>query len=88
MYKVFFTKKADKQISKIAKTDAKRILEKVSKLNYPFPTNFDITKIASKKDYFRLRVGDTRTILKIVDDKKQIIVRKIDYRGGVYKGNF
>jgi len=86
MYKVLLTKRAGKGLTKIAKPDSKRIVERFQKLSYPFPTNFDIAKIAGKKGYFRLRVGNTRTIFEVDEIKNQIILRRIDYRGRIYKG--
>lgn len=85
MYKVFFENRAYKQLSKLSKTDAKRVSEKLQKLGYPFASNYDIDKISGEEDYFRLRVGVIRIIFKIDYIGKRIIIRKIKYRGQIYK---
>ena len=85
MYKVFFENKAYKQLSKLSKVDTKRVSEKLQKINYPFPPNFDIDKISGETDYFRLRVGVVRIIFKVDYDGKRIIIREIKYRGQIYK---
>jgi len=85
MYKILFTKKVDKELSKISKSDAKRVIEKLLKLDYPFPINFDIDKMTNRSDYFRLRVGTIRALFEIDHTKKEIWIRKIKYRGQVYK---
>jgi len=84
MYKVYFTKTSDKELSKIAKTDAKQIIKHLQKLTLPFPQNFDIKKMAAK-NFYRLRVGKLRVLFEADKIKKEIWIRKIDYRGGVYK---
>ncbi|KKQ92112.1 MAG: hypothetical protein UT58_C0005G0014 [Microgenomates group bacterium GW2011_GWC1_39_7b] len=84
-YKVIVTKKTDKQLQKLSKIDVKRIVEKILRLSYPFPSNYDISKMAEAHDYFRLRVGTIRTIFEIDHDRKEIWIRKIKYRGQVYK---
>lgn len=85
MYKVFFGGKANKEIKKVSKTDTLRINEKLQKLDYPFPINFDIDKITGEDNYFRLRVGNIRIVFLINHQTKEIIIRKIKYRGQIYK---
>ena len=76
MYRVLFSKKARKELSKIARVDTKRIIEKLRGLDYPFPPNFDIDKVESKKDFYRLRVGRTRTCIELDFNKKEIWMDK------------
>jgi len=85
MYKVFFEHKAYKELSKLSKVDSKRISEKLHKITYPFPSNFDVAKMTEGNDYFRLRVGNIRIIFKVDYVGKRIIIRKIQYRGQIYK---
>lgn len=85
MFNVIFTKKSEKELSKISKVDAKRVVERLLKLDYPFPQNFDIDKMEGTKSFYRLRVGQTRTFLELDIAKKQVWVRKIRYRGSAYK---
>lgn len=85
MYKVIFHKKADKDLSKISKTDAKRVIEKLQLIDYPFPKNFDLDKMEGDDNYLRLRVGTVRVIFEIDHIEKEIWIRKVKYRGQVYK---
>jgi mRNA interferase RelE/StbE len=85
VYKVIISKKTDKQLQKLSKVDIKRIIEKLRKLDYPFPPNFDIDKMTNEDNYFRLRVGTTRIVFEIDHAKREIWARRIQYRGQVYK---
>jgi len=85
MFKIFFTKKSEKELSKISKIDAKRVMERLLKLDYPFPQNFDIDKMEGTKNFYRLRVGQTRTFVELDIPKKEIWIRKVRYRGSAYK---
>lgn len=85
MYKVFFTKKAEKHLAKLARVDAKRIIEKLQGLTYPFSPNYDIDKMGGFENVYRLRVGKTRTFFELDIDEREIWIRKCKYRGGAYK---
>lgn len=85
MFKVFFTAKADKELARLASTDIKRILEKLPLLSSPFTSNLDIKKLINQPDFYRLRVGKMRIIFEVDTVKKEIWVRKIGYRGGIYQ---
>ena len=46
----------------------------------------DLSKMKGKwKDYYRLRLGRMRVILKINFERTEIWVDRIDFRGDVYK---
>jgi len=48
--------------------------------------NIDIKKLKGEwKDYFRIRKGKLRILLKIDFDNRELFVEKIDFRGDVYK---
>ena len=85
MYEIRFTDKSRKQVRKIAQFDKKNLLKRISNLDFPFPTNLDISKITGMEDFYRLRSGNTRTLLEIDQKKKEIWIRKIKYRGQIYK---
>ncbi|OGM14154.1 hypothetical protein A3D84_03595 [Candidatus Woesebacteria bacterium RIFCSPHIGHO2_02_FULL_42_20] len=85
MYSVFFTSKAEKDLEKIAKKDVKNTLQKVSKLTYPFPNNLDIKPISGVNSFFRLRSGRIRALFEADKTKNEIWIRKVGYRGGIYK---
>ena len=84
MYEIYFTKTSEKQLNKIAKQDARQIVRHLQKLSIPFPTNFDVKKLTTK-NFFRLRVGKVRVIFEVNKIRKEVWIRKIGYRGGIYK---
>lgn len=85
MYEVYFTKKSEKQLNKIAKLNRKNLLVKIAKLTFPFPINFDIDSMSGVDDFYRLRSGNIRIIIEVDQKKKEIWIRKIKYRGEIYK---
>lgn len=84
MYKVYFTARAEKELDKLAGIDTQRTLDKISLLKSPFTSNLDIKKLINTPDFYRLRVGKARIIFEIVEKKKEVWIRKIGYRGGIY----
>ena len=85
MHEVLFTKKAEKELGKLAPSDRRRLIKKLQEFTYPFPSNFDIDKMGGYEGFYRLRVGKVRTILEIDQESKEIWIRKIKYRGSAYK---
>ncbi len=84
VYKIFFTKKSEKDLTHLASYDAKHILRRLQQLDVSFPTNFDIRKMTGTPGYYRLRSGSVRALFEILKNKHDIWVRKIDYRGNIY----
>lgn len=85
MYKILFTKKAEKDLKKLARRDAKYVIEKLLEFTYPFPQNYDIQYMGGFENYFRLRVGRVRIFIEVDEKAQEIWIRKIGYRGRVYK---
>ena len=85
IFKVFLTKRVDKEISKLSSRDIKSTLIKITKLNYPFPANLDIKALAGVKGFYRLRTGKVRVIFEVDQKKKEIWLRKVDYRSRIYR---
>ena len=85
MYEILFTKKAEKELGKLAYTDSQRLIQKLQKLSYPFVSNFDIVKMGGYEVFYRLRVGKVRAIFELDHKNKEIWIRKIKYRGSAYK---
>ena len=83
MYKIYFTNKAEKELGKLARIDIDRILEKLPHLSEKSP-NLDIKKLINQNNFYRLRIGKTRIIFEIDDNRKEIWIRKVGYRGGIY----
>ena len=85
MYEVLFTKKAEKDLNKLAREVAKKLIKKLQRLTYPFPPNFDIDKLEGFESFYRLRVGKIRTTFEVDFETQEIWIRKIKYRGSAYK---
>lgn len=83
-FKIFFTKKSEKNLTHLASYDAKNTIRRLQQLQVPFPNNLDIKKISGTPGFYRLRSGNVRTIFEILEKQKEIWIRKIDYRGNIY----
>ena len=79
-YKIFFTKKSEKNLTRLASFDAKNIIRRLQQLDVPFPNSLDIKKMSGTPGFYRLRSGSVRAIFEILEKQKEIWVRKIDYR--------
>ena len=72
---------AYKDLKKIDKSDAIKILQTIKKLeDYPYISN--VKKLTNHYPPFRLRIGDYRVLFDIEDDK--IIVSNIKHRKEAY----
>jgi len=84
MYRLVFTKNADKVLRKMSRNTARLIRKKLDQIAIaPYDHNPNTTKLRGRSGY-RLRVGDWRVINEIEDDKLIILVLKIASRGGIY----
>jgi mRNA interferase RelE/StbE len=86
MYKIEFTKQSLKDLSKLNKSQAQIILNKIEVIGKdPHRKNNNIKPLKGYDDkVFRLRVGDLRVIYEIIDSKLVIKVIKVQPRGSVY----
>jgi mRNA interferase RelE/StbE len=85
VYRVLFTKSADKSLRKLPWNVAQRIRRSLDVLaTNPYDEHLDVTKLQNRPGY-RLRVGDWRVIYEIEDDKLIILVLRIGSRGEVYR---
>lgn len=84
MYSVFFTKKPEKDLSRLAAHDAKHIVRRLQQLDVPFPKTLDIKKMTGTQGFYRLRSGSVRALFEVLEGRKEIWIRKIDYRGNIY----
>lgn len=85
IFKVFLTKRVDKEINKLSSRDIKYTLNKIATLNYPFPTNLDIKALVGVKGFYRIRIGKVRVIFEVDQEKREIWIRKVDYRSRIYR---
>ena len=81
MYEVFFTERASKQLKKLEKNDQERILKALERIRIR-PESF-VTKLIGDAGY-KLRVGDYRIILDIVEEKLIILVLMVGHRKNIY----
>jgi len=82
---LYFTDRAERDLSQLSGKIQKRIIDKIDWLLGNF-TNIDPIALKSKwQGFFKLRVGDWRIIYKIDHDKNLIIIWIIDRRDKIYK---
>ncbi|MBU4242577.1 MAG: type II toxin-antitoxin system RelE/ParE family toxin [Nanoarchaeota archaeon] len=80
-YEIIFSDFADKQLIKLSINIQKRIVSTLKRCRIrPYP---HVKKLVGSK-YFRLRIGDYRVILDIIDNKLIIYVIEVGHRKKVY----
>jgi mRNA interferase RelE/StbE len=85
MYRLVFTKKAEKFLRRLPRNEAKRIREKLVLLaENPYAANNNVTAMQNRPGY-RLRIGDWRVIFTIQDEELIILVLKVGSRGDIYR---
>ena len=85
MYRIVFTKQANRTLCKMSRNTARLIREKLDQLAQdPYARNPNLTELQGRPGY-RLRVGDWRVIYELEDDQLVILVLKIAPRGGAYR---
>ena len=87
VWRIELTESAKKQLSKIGKSEAKRITaylhNKIQTLDNP--RQLGIAMQGSKSNLWRYRVGDYRIIAGIDDERIRILVVRIGHRREVYR---
>lgn len=82
MNNVVISDNAKKDLRKLDNTSTKRILLKIDDFSKN-PSQFEIKKLKSTDDLFRIRVGNFRIIFEYLD--KDIVILKIGHRKDIYK---
>lgn len=86
-YKIFISKKAQKELSKLDPFVAKKVIKWVNvnlkNCENPYRTGKQLCGTLSR--YWRYRVGDYRIIAEIDDEKITILVVKIGHRRNIYE---
>lgn len=86
MYQVKFSQRAEKEIKKLPKPIAKKIVESISLLaTNPFAEVLRFKKLRTQANLYRIRVGDYRVIYEIKGDLLLVIVVRIGHRKDVYR---
>ena len=84
MYKIFFSKNADKTLRRMPQNLALKIAKKIRELaNDPHGMR-NVKKLTNHPGY-RLRVGDWRIVYTVHDDALIIHVINVKTRGEIYK---
>ena len=85
MYKIVFTKRADKALRKMPRNISKLIRNKLDQIAAaPYARHNNVTRLQNRPGY-RLRVGDWRVIYEIQDDRLVILVLRVGSRGDIYR---
>jgi len=85
VYKISYSKEAEKSLLRMPRNAAKLIREKLDVIAVnPYTDHPNAKKLQGREGY-RLRVGDWRVVYKIQNEQLIIIVMKIASRGEVYK---
>lgn len=66
--------KIDKSLSKLSKQKRQKLLEAFEKARRGDITGLDIKKLKGHKEIYRLRVGDTRLIFRVLPSEDAIIL--------------
>lgn len=81
-YEVSWTESSLKQLEKLDKNIAGRIIEKIESIS---ENPFSFVKKLTGFDLYRLRVGDYRVIMSIEKNKMIIFVLEVGHRSNVYR---
>jgi mRNA interferase RelE/StbE len=85
MYKISFTKQANKSLGKMPLDVAMSIRDKLKQIaTDPYAPHANVTKLQNRPGY-RLRVGDWRVIYEVQKTELVVLVLKIGPRGGIYR---
>ena len=81
VYTILWSEPAARQLGKLDRSVAKRILDSVQKLESdPYRSLRRLVGVP----YYRLRVGDFRVIVEVVQDRLLVLVLKVGHRSKVY----
>lgn len=83
MYEVTYTKHAYKQLSKLPKEAAERIISALDRARIRPEQHFE--RLVGEELY-KLRIGDYRAIAEIIQGELRILVIEVDHRSRIYKG--
>ena len=86
-YSILTTKQFDNSFKKLDKSVQKQVKHWIDKhlINCEDPRYFGKPLIASKKGYWRYRIGDYRLIAEIKDNKLILIMINIGHKKSIYK---
>jgi mRNA interferase RelE/StbE len=81
IYQIIWSESAARQLGKLDRAVAKRILDRVQQLeSNPLRSLRRLVGVP----YYRLRVGDFRVIVEVVGNRLLILVLKVGHRSRIY----
>lgn len=84
IYKIEFTRTAEKQFNDLPRTELKKIAKRIDKLGFdPFPSGHE--KMKGHDDLYRVRQGDYRILYSVFEKKLVVLIVKIGHRREVYR---
>ena len=84
MYTIKYHKQVVKHLERLPLIDKARIAQKIHQLGVN-PTILDIKKYTKTEKSWRIRIGKIRIIYQKDDKNKLILIRRVGYRGDIYK---
>lgn len=84
MYKIEWTKSAEKDLKKLSKPEGKRIYDKVGEVLSNSPHKYELMQ-GLYSGHRKFRVGNYRIIFKINEQIVTVEVIKVGHRSDVYK---
>jgi len=84
MYKVTFSKQADKTLRRMPRNTAQNVVKKIKELAVNPKRMRNVKKLTDHPGY-RLRIGDWRVVYTLNENEVLIHVVKIKSRGEIYK---
>jgi mRNA interferase RelE/StbE len=81
IYRIIWSESAARQLGKLDRSVAKRILERVQELE---SNPYRLLRRLVGVPYYRLRVGDFQLIVEVAQDRLLILVLKVGHRRSVY----
>ena len=86
MYIVRYQKQTARRFIRMPRDIACRIRDKVESIaENPYGQHSNVTRLRRRESSFRLRFGDWRVVYVLDDERKVLLVAKIDRRGQVYR---
>jgi mRNA interferase RelE/StbE len=85
MYRVHLLDAATKELGKLDKSVARRIVERVNWLAENLKTVHLKTLTGELEGLFKLRVGDYRVIYELIHSEQMIVVHMIGHRREIYR---
>ena len=86
MYIVRYQRQTARRLIRMPRDNAHRIRDKVESITEnPYGQHSKLTRLRGRESSFRLRLGDWRVVYVLDDERKVLLVAKIDRRGQVYR---